>query len=456
MKENWKETMKKGMIVLGVLLVAVAGGLVLYFRWNAKTASEKVEEKADQGQDFMDEGYYRDALAYLEEASEDGIENEKVELAIAECYFMLGEDAAFKEKADEIAETYGIDNMLYQFLGYYYGNQQDYYNQIAIWKQGVQDYPEDGMLKNLYDSAKGKYTEAGMLVEEVIGSVDGYTIVRTDEGVQIWNAGLNRVGNESYDEVYDLSTDACISPRIDGATLLYAARKGDTVAYYDQNGYLRLSPKNTYSYLGVFRDGYALVQSDQGWGYIDMDFNECSGWYEDATSFTDGFAAVKKDGVWTFINTEFEPIVDSAYTDVMVDGFHRCYVGGAAFAQKDGKYVMVTKEGEQEGSYEQVKPFLEEDGYAACYRDGGWTLVSREGQTIPITGADEITSSSNDIIVYRSGDAYGYFDIWEGVYTDPIFTEAGCVNVKGYAPVQKDDGWSFIHFEKFNINDGIL
>ena len=455
MKGNWKEMMKKTMIVLGVLVAAVVGGFVLYYRWNAKTASDYYGEYVESGKACMEEGIYRDAIAWFEKAEEIHAD-ENVQVAIAECYLNLGDETSFKMKADMVRTSYGVNERLYQDLAYYYRQMQDTPDEIEILAEGVEAYPEDSGLRRSYDAVKGEYTDVGMPIEQVQNMINGYAIVQTENGWQVWNRSLSRLGQTNYEEIYDLSTDSCIKTGWADATLLYSAKQDGVAAYYDQSGYRRRSPEKQYRYLGTFRDGYALVQSDQGWGYIDMDFNECSAWYEDATSFADGMAAVKQDGTWIFINTELLPMQDTTYTDVVVDAFHRCSVGGAAFARRDGRYVMVTKDGEQEGDYEQAKPFLENGGYAACYSDGTWKLVDRKGTTVPVGDCEDLASTSGGIAVYRRGDGYGYVSAEDGVYTEPVFEEAGSVNEKGYAPVKKEDTWSFIHFERFNVNDGIL
>lgn len=53
------------------------------------------------------------------------------------------------------------------------------------------------------------------------------------------------------------------------------------------------------------RDGYAAVEKNGKWGFVDAEGNlviDCQ--YDDALSFTSGYAAVKQGDVWGYIDTE--------------------------------------------------------------------------------------------------------------------------------------------------------
>ena len=54
-----------------------------------------------------------------------------------------------------------------------------------------------------------------------------------------------------------------------------------------------------------FNEGFAAVQKDGKWGYINTkgeQIIECK--FDDAYYFNEGFARVEKDGKWGYINTK--------------------------------------------------------------------------------------------------------------------------------------------------------
>lgn len=57
--------------------------------------------------------------------------------------------------------------------------------------------------------------------------------------------------------------------------------------------------------VGKFNEGFARVQKDGGWGYINTkgeQIVECK--FDGACDFSEGFAWVEKDGKWGYINTK--------------------------------------------------------------------------------------------------------------------------------------------------------
>ena len=61
--------------------------------------------------------------------------------------------------------------------------------------------------------------------------------------------------------------------------------------------------------------------------------------FDGVWSFNEGFAAVQKDGKWGYINTKGEQIVECKFDDAM--GFNE----GFAAVQKDGKRGYINTKG---------------------------------------------------------------------------------------------------------------
>ena len=73
-----------------------------------------------------------------------------------------------------------------------------------------------------------------------------------------------------------------------------------------------------------FSEGFALVQKDKLWGYIDATGKWLvSPKYKAATAFKNGFARVKIKGKWGVINKEGKLIVDPIYKNIKE--FHSIY-----------------------------------------------------------------------------------------------------------------------------------
>ena len=89
-----------------------------------------------------------------------------------------------------------------------------------------------------------------------------------------------------------------------------------------------------------FNEGFAAVQKDGKWGYINTkgeQIVECK--FDDAYYFNEGFARVKKDGKWGYINTKGEQIIECKFDDAY------CFSEGFAWVEKDGKWGYVNTKG---------------------------------------------------------------------------------------------------------------
>jgi len=95
-----------------------------------------------------------------------------------------------------------------------------------------------------------------------------------------------------------------------------------------------------FDYVDGFNEGFARVQKDGKWGYINTkgeQIVECK--FDNAWSFNEGFASVEKDRKWGYINTKGEQIVECKFDDAC--DFNE----GFAWVKKDGKWGRINTKG---------------------------------------------------------------------------------------------------------------
>ena len=95
-----------------------------------------------------------------------------------------------------------------------------------------------------------------------------------------------------------------------------------------------------FDYADDFNEGFARVQKDYKYGYINTkgeQIVECK--FDDAYYFNEGFARVQKDGKWGYINTKGEQIIECKF-----DGAWD-FNEGFARVQKDGKWGYINTKG---------------------------------------------------------------------------------------------------------------
>lgn len=420
------------MIVLAVF--KAAGG------WKFHPEENKYAKHMEAAVSYMNDGYYVEAIEEYRKANELNPSCD-AKLSEAECYLLLGDMISFKQEADNAKKLYGNSERLCMDMVYYYEYMNDRASEIKLLAEAIQEYPDSEYLNMCYDSVKGDYSVEGSTYDMVYALQEGYDIAIDGECCSVITGNATVVGNTSYEAVYDV--------HVEDELRLSALREGQ-IKYYDNKGYMRKTPEGEYSYLGVIRDGYALVKNAEGWGYIDAEGQMLNEIYEEATAFSEGVAAIKKEGKWMLVDCDFQPVTEETYEDVIRDAGNCCVFAGRIFAKKGNEYVMLDTEGTGISSgYSEIKPFMEKDGYAAVCDSEGWKVINTEGAFIESVACDELCASGNGMMAYRVGEKWGYIGVGDGVYVEPVFDNALRVNSAGYAAVQEGEQWKYIHFTRF-------
>lgn len=435
-----------GSKLINLLIVFLIGAFVVMKgvgMWSYKEEDDGYTKHMTFGKEYMEQGYYVDAGKEFERADELR-PSENTKLYRAECYLLLGDMNMFRQLAEEVQNTYGSSERLYMDFIYYYEALNDRTSEINMLITAVNEYPDSEYLRNWYDAIKGEYRTVGEAYEDIRAIPNDYEITRNEGLYSVVQANERSCFGDSFDEIYDV---------YDGDELMIAALKDGCIKYYDSNGYMRVTPEGQYSYLGLFRDGYALAKCDTGWVYIDKETTEISVSYDEATAFKENIAAIKKDGKWQLVNNEFEAITASEYDDIVCNEFKECVFEGRIFVEENGLYSMLDTNGKEIASgYDAVKPFAEENGYAAVHDGDGWKIIDADGNVVECVECDELEASGNKMAAYRIGDKWGYIGIGDGVYVEPSFDSALRVNSKGYAAVKIGEEYRYIQFLRFENN----
>ncbi len=105
---------------------------------------------------------------------------------------------------------------------------------------------------------------------------------------------------------------AHLSPQLKGGLL--KAEINGKYAFVDATG--KQKTKAEYFHLGDFSEGYALVQTENGFGYLNENFEMMiADEWDSASDFSEGYAVVSKDGLFGYINTDGTLATELKYTD---------------------------------------------------------------------------------------------------------------------------------------------
>lgn len=120
-----------------------------------------------------------------------------------------------------------------------------------------------------------------------------------------------------------------------------AVRSGDKWGYIDSTGKVVEEPK--YEDAGCFRDSLAVVRKNDKYGYINHNFILVIPYqYESARGFSEGLAPVSNSkGLWGYINKKGNIALSYQFN------FADFFIDGKARVMKDGKMIMIDKQGKE-------------------------------------------------------------------------------------------------------------
>ena len=169
-----------------------------------------------------------------------------------------------------------------------------------------------------------------------------------------------------------------------------------------------VSPNDIFELVGDFYEGYANVNLNGKWNFINRNNKLLSDtWYDYVGSFSDGYAAVQLDGKLNLIGKDGKYLSDRWY--YLVDDFYNGY----AKVKSGDKYNLINQNGKcvSDTWFDWVDNFY--NGYARVRLDDKYNLINQNGKLVSDRWFDEVGHFHN-----------GFYD--------------------GYATVKLGDKWNFI------------
>jgi len=244
-----------------------------------------------------------------------------------------------------------------------------------------------------------------------------------------------------------------VRPYIDGWA---AVQSENNWFYLDEDGDRILafpgeSPTDAYS----FSEGYAPILLDGSWRYIDKNSREYGAdlALQDARPFANKVAPVKRDGKWGLIDQEFAFVVNPVYDDIACAESGVCTASGRLVAQTGGAWRVYDLEGKQIGqdAYDAASSFQE--GVSAVKKGAEWSSIDASGAVLATYTCDEARPLYQGVWPVRVGTEWKYVttegeDAGEGRWTDAANVSRGGTAVVS-APAEDDQSYRVIQFYRF-------
>ena len=150
-----------------------------------------------------------------------------------------------------------------------------------------------------------------------------------------------------------------------------------------------------YDFAGNFYNGYARVELNNKYNFIDVQGNLVSPnqWFDWISDFHDGYARVKLNNKWNLIDTQGKLVSPNQWFDGVVDYFSNGY----AMVKLNNKWNLIDTQGKLVSPnqwFDGVGRFTY--GYATVKLNGKWNLVDTQGKLFsPNQWFDDIGDFSN-------------------------------------------------------------
>ena len=145
-------------------------------------------------------------------------------------------------------------------------------------------------------------------------------------------------------------------------------------------------PEKIFNMVGEFNDGYAAVELNKKWNFINKNGEIISDkWFDNVASvgFKDGYARVYLNRKYNFINTDGEIISDKWFDGVynFIEGYARVRLNGL-HDELDDKWNFINTDGKiiSDKWFDYVYSF--KDGYAKVRLNGKWGRINTKGEFI--------------------------------------------------------------------------
>lgn len=437
------------------LVILMVMGAMLMISWsnisNAKTEeTEKYNTLMQQAEAFESKKIYIDAVSKYEAALKLKPEYSLAQ-HVAELYKSLGNVKGYI-KAVETAITCDPKN------------PEPYF-------QLIERYEKDGDIEKLYHFVKR--------TESALADSDRITPEQTQEIESLLKTLLSRITVNSfpYDEFYGFH-------QYNGSGAIYCkVRKDDKHAilngnlgkvtdciflevgypndsltpilwnderyYMDGSGYRKIVTNAPATAIGTFGAGFAPVQIDGKYGYIDTKMKDYHFEYEYAGTFEKGIAAVKQNGKWFAINTQFAQ-VGPTFDEILVDAYGFCSTYGVYFGRSGSSWGMYNTSGAKiADGFEEVRQFASTQP-AAVKQDGKWGFLSLSGEMVLAPQFEEADSFSIGYAPVKQGELWGYINPEGKMIVDPQFKHLRPFNAEGCAVGENESGLCCVRIAQYS------
>lgn len=425
--------MKKLLISVGlIVLLAIGWGMALSMVTPSSKNTAQVESYLEFAEEQRALEAYGSAITYYK-AAINQVDAPEYRHLLADTYLEAGMQEEYQEELENIIALYPENGEAYWKLASFYHGKGSYSSCVDVALDANSHGCLTDELKEMYFDALYRYTVISNTFEEAHNFYTSYALVQVDGKYRYVTSGMAYIlGEYSW-------ADNCLG------TVVGVKDENGEAWFYSVDGLKYVDGEQTYEQVWSFHQGLAVALREGKYYYLNGQYREAFGPFDEATSFAEGIAAVKENGTWHLINQSGQMVGESTFTEVAVNEDNLCSYGGVVFAGNGQGYDMYGTDGKliKQCGFADVKPFYQGD-YTAVKVGDLWGFVDKSGNLAVEAQYEDAKPFGNGMAAVKIDGLWGFVAASGRVLIDPVFEDAGCFSTGKVAPVKIDGLWVYI------------
>ena len=403
---------------------------------------ELFNDSSDQKKYLTDaRAYYEKDLCMLaiDEYKKALSEDDSIEIALemAEVYCRAYENGeltriyTIEKYFDDLLTEFKEESAAYDVALKFYQKYEDYSSIIEILTQAKKLNVKSDIISEVTENVKYKYEIKYSAITDVQRSVQGFYTVKDGASYYIYDSTMRNVFSRTFDYASVYINDHLIVKQNEYVFILNS--DGKRVAYLDDN--IDFST-------GLGGELFAC-RSNNIFSYYNLSGEKVFGEYLFAGRFRDGYAAVQTKQGWTIIDAEGKPVFEKFFEDIKCGSSYESVTNGCFFGKENGGYYLYNIKGEKVSDlkFDDCDVFVNKDSYAAVSVAGKWGFINVDGELVINAQFDSAKSFSNGFAFVTSAEKGFFVDVDGNKTITGDFKEGDYFNANGLCLVKGDAFW---------------
>ena len=363
-----------------------------------------------------------------------------IRLEKAQCYLLDDQVDDFIDTCEAAVELEPFNVKPYEALMEYYFENREYSGCYDVYSETKSKDIASQSIQEYFEQMKYEYKFEFDSYDNITEYRNGYAITCNSDGYYSYvNSSAGRAFGGKYIKATPFTEG--YAAVIDKSGQAMVINNNGVKTYVDESKREITDVKSYVTY------GFA-IQVDGKYTYVNLQFEDIGGSYDDAGAFINGFAVVRDGEKWYIVDETLKKS-EKAFDHIKTDFVDVAFRMQRGFGKLGDSYYLIDTSGEMVNgeAYEDADVFF--NGYAAVEKNGKWGFIDENGTQVIEPQYDDAKSFANGYAaVCRNGEWFFIDEAGEEVISGD-FTGAYDMRADGCAFVCVNNKWKLLELYSF-------